>query len=168
MAAFTNNSQIIILDCLTNEYKVTANPFHESVIGLVMLDDCLVVHSAFSWCVLDTEGGELTRSSDIDPMVIVAIVAQNTRHVNIIRCEGEGGSHLKLVTKFYDKEFTLKFHTAFCFNKNLSIFFGCQDHPSFNICMYDLTKKGWELLRNLSGIETSKQFYQLIHLKTNF
>ena len=27
MAAFTNNSQVIILDALTNEYKVKESPF---------------------------------------------------------------------------------------------------------------------------------------------
>ena len=70
-------------------------------------------------------------------------------------CTGEydNGSDLKLVTKFYDKEFSLNFHTAFSFNKNLSLFFCCQDHPSFNICMYDLTKKGWDQKRSLSVSE---------------
>ena len=33
--------------------------------------------------------------------------------------EYDNGSDLKLVTKFYDKEFSLNFHTAFSFNKNL-------------------------------------------------
>ena len=30
MAAFTNNSQVIILDALTNEYKVKESPFQVS------------------------------------------------------------------------------------------------------------------------------------------
>lgn len=44
VAAFTNNNQIILLDTLTNEYKVTENPFKENLLGLVMLDDCLIVY----------------------------------------------------------------------------------------------------------------------------
>ena len=103
-AAYTNNSQIIIVDNLTNEYKVKESPFlvtngvnvknywkifdvvvQEGVRGLVMLDDCVIVHSSLSWAVLDTEGQELTRSSELDPMMIVRIEARNTKHVNIIR-----------------------------------------------------------------------------------
>ena len=67
--------------------------------------------------------------------------------------EYDNGHILKLVTKFYEREFSLNFHTAFAFNKNLSLFFCCQDHPSFNVCMYDLTKKGWCLQRSLSVSE---------------
>ena len=59
----------------------------------------------------------------------------------------DDGNNLKLVTKFYEREFSLNFHTAFTFNKNLSLFFCCQEYPSFTVCMYDLTKKGWDLLR---------------------
>ncbi len=43
----------------------------EGVRGLVVLDDCLIVYSGLSWAVLDTEGQELGRSSEIDPMMIV-------------------------------------------------------------------------------------------------
>lgn len=50
-----------------------------------MLDDFVIVHSSLSWAVLDTEGKELTRSSELDPMMIVRIEARNTKHVNIIR-----------------------------------------------------------------------------------
>ena len=44
VAAFTNNNQIILLDTLTNEYKVIENPFKENLLGIVMLDDCLIVY----------------------------------------------------------------------------------------------------------------------------
>ena len=54
VAAFTNNNQIILLDNLTNEYKVKENPFNnENISGLVMLDDCLIVYSFMSWVVLN-------------------------------------------------------------------------------------------------------------------
>ena len=134
-------------------FQVTENPFQETVQGLVMLDDYIIVYSVINWVVLDLNGKEVTRSSDIDTMGIVTIAANNTKHVNIIRCSLENSSILKLVTKFYEKEFTLNFHTAFCFNKNLSIFIACQDQPNFKICMYDLTKKGWTMIRNLTVSE---------------
>ena len=57
----------------------------EGVRGLVVLDDCVIAYSSLSWAVLDTEGQELGRSSEIDPMMIVRIEARNTKHVNIIR-----------------------------------------------------------------------------------
>ena len=57
----------------------------EGVTGLVVLDDCIIVYSIFSWAVLDTEGRELKRSSEIEPMMIVRIEARGTNHVNIIR-----------------------------------------------------------------------------------
>ena len=99
--------------------------------------------------VLDLEMKEIKRCSEIDTMVIARMVAKNTRHFNIVKADPEKSSQLKLVTKFYEKEFILKFHTAFCFNKSLSVFFGCQNYPEYNICMYDLTKKGWNLKKNL-------------------
>ena len=154
VAAFTNNNQVILLDNLTNEYKIKENPFsNENIIGLVMLDDCLIVYSFLSWVVLDMDCQEMMRGSDIDAMTIVTITAMNTKHVNIIKNDPEASHQLLLVTRFYDKEFKLKFHTAFCFNKNLSIFFACQDYPDYNICMFDLTKRGWDLKRNLKVME---------------
>ena len=153
VAAFTNNNQVIILDTLTNEYKVSENPFKENIEGLVMLDDCLIIYTMISWMVLNLECKEVMRSSEIDIMTIVKILAKNTRHVNIIRRSLEASHQLKLVTKFYEKEFSMEFHSAYCFNKNFSIFFACQGYPCFNICMYDLTKKGWDLKRNLTVTE---------------
>ena len=49
------------------------------------------------------------------------IVARSTQHYNIIKWHDGDTSNLKLLTKFYDKEFTLRFHSAFSFNKNLSL-----------------------------------------------
>ena len=46
----------------------------EGVRGLVVLDDCLIVYSGLSWAVLDTEGQELGRSTEIDPMMIVRLL----------------------------------------------------------------------------------------------
>ena len=106
-----------------------------------------------TWVVLNFDCDEIMRRSDIDAMTIVSITAINTKHVNIIKNDPEASNQLKLVTRFYDKEFSLKFHTAYCFNKTQSIFFACQDHPNYNICMFDLTKKGWDLKRNLKVLE---------------
>ena len=60
-----------------------------------MLDDCVIVHSSLSWAVLDIEGKELTRSSELDPMMIVRIEARNTKHVNIIRNRDKNGQRFK-------------------------------------------------------------------------
>ena len=46
----------------------------EGVRGLIVLDDCLIVYSGLSWAVLDTEGQELGRSTEIDPMMIVRLL----------------------------------------------------------------------------------------------
>ena len=50
-----------------------------------MLDDCAIIYSRLSWVVLDTEGEELMRSSDMELMTIVRIEARNTKYVNIVR-----------------------------------------------------------------------------------
>ena len=57
----------------------------DGVRGLVMLDDCAIIYSRLSWVVLDTEGEELMRSSDMELMTIVRIEARNTKYVNIVR-----------------------------------------------------------------------------------
>ena len=155
VVAFTNNNQLVILDTITNQYKTGANPLGEdqAIQGVAMLEDSLIVWGQITWVVLDHQLNLLATKTELEidsSLTIMKIVGRSTSHYNIIKWQEGDTSHLKLVTKFYDKEFTLRFHSAFSFNKNLSLFFACQgqEEPAVKICMYDLTKKGWELKRS--------------------
>ena len=155
VAAFTNNNQLVILDTISNQYKTGANPLgeDENIQGLVMLEDSLIVYGHITWVVLDVQLNLLSTYTELEidnSIYIMKIVARSTKHYNIIKWQEGDTSRLKLVTKFYDKEFTLRFHSAFSFNENLSLFFACQDAPTVRICMYDLSKKGWEMVRSSS------------------
>ena len=150
--AFTNNNQLVMLDTLTSTYKTAANPLgeSESILGVVLLEDSVIVFGHLTWLLLDLQLNVTARPGlgEIDSMTIMRIVGKSTKHFNIIKWHEGDTSQLKLVTKFYEKEFILRFHSAFCFNKTMSVFFCCQDQPTFKICMYDLTKKGWDMKRS--------------------
>ena len=153
VAAFTNNNQLVILDTISNQYKTGANPLGEAenIQGIVMLEDSLLVWGQITWVVLDTQLGLLSTHTELEidsSLSIMKMVGRSTKHYNIIKWHEGDTTHLKLITKFYDREFTLRFHSAFSFNESLSLFFACQESPAVKVCMYDLTKRGWELQRS--------------------
>ena len=62
-AAYTNNNQIIFLNTMISEYIVIDNPFDnrsavrcETVQGLCLLDNLLVVYGQYTWCVYSVAG----------------------------------------------------------------------------------------------------------------
>ena len=152
-AAVTNNNQVVLLDTLTSTYKKADNPLGESqsILGVVLLEASLIVYGPLSWVLLDLQLKVIPSrgvQKEIESFSILRMVAKSASHYNVIKWLEGDTTQLKLITKFYEKEFTLRFRSAFCFNKSQSIFFCCQEHPTLKICMYDLTKKGWDLKRS--------------------
>ena len=151
VVAYTNNSQTILLNTLTNEFKVIKNPFtSETIQGIFMLENNFVIYSQNSWIVYDLNVEEVHSHTDIDTMSILSMNFVNLKHFNTVKWTADSGNpQMKIITKFYGKEFSLKFHTAFCFNKTYTISFVCLDFPKYKISMFELNKKGWEVKRSL-------------------
>ena len=57
-AAYTNNSQTILLNTMISEFVIIDNPFgeEETVQGLNLLDTLLIILGQFTWCVYSTSG----------------------------------------------------------------------------------------------------------------
>ena len=72
---------------------------------------------------------------------------------------------MKLLSEIRGKQHSLSFHTAYCLSPSCQLFFCCQvisvffpnsfpkDLPSYNICQYTLTRRGWELTKSVNQTE---------------
>ena len=72
---------------------------------------------------------------------------------------------MKLLSEIGGKQHSLPFHTAYCLSPSRQLFFCCQvisiffknsilkDLPSYNICQYTLTRRGWELTNRVNQSE---------------
>ena len=72
---------------------------------------------------------------------------------------------MKLLSEMRGKHHSLSFHTAYCLSPSCQLFFCCQviltsvqnplpkDLPSYNICQYTLTRRGWERTKSVNQSE---------------
>ena len=57
-AAYTNYDQTILLNAITSEFTIIDNPLdnHETVQGLLLHDNKLIIYGQYSWCIFSTAG----------------------------------------------------------------------------------------------------------------
>ena len=84
--AFTNNNQTILLDSLTGQFQILANPFPSETIqvqekpgslkkslrqGICMLETKFVVYSPTAWKIFDLKCKEIEANSHVDVQMFV-------------------------------------------------------------------------------------------------
>ena len=102
VAAYTNNSQTILLNTLVSEFIVIDSPLetHESVQGISMLEKFLVIYGQNTWALFDTMGKQIEKRKIFREDPILKIVNKSKDDFSIIHWSGEM-SNLAMAVETY-------------------------------------------------------------------
>ena len=91
VAAYTNNSQTILLNTLVSEFIIIDSPLekHETVQGICMLEKYLVIYGQSTWALFDTNGKQLERKMIFREDPILIILMDSKEDFSIIHWSGE-------------------------------------------------------------------------------
>ena len=91
VAAFTNNSQTVLLNTLVSEYIIIDSPLeaNESVQGVCMLDTNMVIYGQSTRVLLDMSGKQLEKQREIRDDPILVMIMVSTEDFSVIHWSGE-------------------------------------------------------------------------------
>ena len=91
VAAYTNNSQTILLNTLVSEFVVIDSPLEkqESVQGVCLLDKELLIYGQTSWALFDTTGKQLEKKKTFREDPILAILMESKENFSVVHWSGD-------------------------------------------------------------------------------
>ena len=101
VAAYTNNSQTILLNTLVSEFVIIDSPLKadESVQGICMLDSNLVIYGQSSWVFYDMNGTQVDTFETTRDEPIVKMEMRNAEDFSVIHWSGDDKSpHMAVAT----------------------------------------------------------------------
>ena len=93
VAAYTNNSQTILLNTLVSEFVIIDSPLetYESVQGLCMLETHLIIYGQTSWVFFDMSGKQQEKTTISRPDPILEMIMMSQEDFCVIHWSGEMG-----------------------------------------------------------------------------
>ncbi|XP_026816728.1 NACHT and WD repeat domain-containing protein 2 isoform X2 [Rhopalosiphum maidis] len=158
-AAYTNNNQTVLLNCLTSEFIVIENPFEngEMVSGVNMLNTHLFVHGSFSLCRYDLRGNlesKITTNEDPNKWVLMSVKFTTLTCNRFIFWSGRMDDTRMMMQTTKDNNTGPKFyfHSAMAINKEETRLYCCPTKNSYDISQFDFIDNEWKLIKDLEHI----------------
>ena len=147
IAAYTNNSQTILLNALVSEFIIIDNPLgqNESIQGLVLLDTNLIIYGQYAWSIFNMSGKE-TRFNKIfhnDPILAIQMVSTET--FSIIHWSGDTKNpRMSLATHKEDGvSAVLEFHSGIALNDEQTKAWVCSIPDNNDLVMWEFKHGNW-------------------------
>jgi len=164
IAAYTNNSQTILLNALVSEFIIIDNPLGtgETVQGIRLLDTNLIIFGQSSWSVLNLSGKVMKTTKVTDELFILEMKMLSVSDYSLIYWSGDlAKTNMALETYKDDiKGEVLDFHSAVILNQDQTKAWVCPSNDSFDVVMYHYGDGAWNVYKTY---ETNP--YPLIQLK---
>nr|XP_018912430.1 PREDICTED: NACHT and WD repeat domain-containing protein 2 isoform X2 [Bemisia tabaci] len=157
-AAYTNNNQTVLLNCLTSEFIVINNPLseNENVEGVFLLNAHLFIHGPASWCQLDMRGNvENSRKSPENPneWPLLSLEYTTLDTYQFLFWSGSlDDSRMLLHSAKYGADFDpLHFHSAIVLTSDKTKLFCCSEKGGYTISEFQASEdsKRWEFVKSL-------------------
>ncbi|CAB0008443.1 unnamed protein product, partial [Nesidiocoris tenuis] len=159
-AAFTNNSQTVLLNTLSSEFIIIDNPLpeEEQVVGLCLLNQFLFIHGTGNWCRFDMRGQLLERyTSPEDQLVwpLLSIEYKTLEDYKFMFWSGklEEPNLLFRVSRENVIIDPIYFHSAMALSKDGTTIYCCHDEGSYQVSKFvcPLGSDKWEEAEQLDS-----------------
>ena len=187
-AAYTNNSQTILLNTMVSEYITIDNPLGEdqTVQGLLLYDNKLIIYGQYTWCVFSTSGKlmetkEVTSKGSFPILSLMLMTVSSVSDLTnvltsdlksnpdskelhldyfIIRWSGDmSNSSIILETRKNVFACTLDCHGGIVLNEKKDKVWTCPDEGSNNVALFTFKNGKW-----IRGKDYYKNTFELIQL----
>ncbi|KAK5645668.1 hypothetical protein RI129_004132 [Pyrocoelia pectoralis] len=161
--AYTNNSQIVLLNTLTSEYTVVDNPLPEQdpVVGVDLLTYNLFVYGAKSWVQFDVRGNQqkvFHTPIEDENWHILVIDYDNLSDYIIIFWRNDLENDQMILHSYKNKiDFNpLEYHSAITFSKDKEVLYTCTTENIYAVTKYrrNYSRKEWEFVEDLKRSKT--------------
>ena len=151
IAAYTNNSQTILLNALVSEFIVIENPLggDENVHGIRLLDTNLVIFGQKTWSLLNLSGKVIQTTKIQRDDCILEMQMDSVTDYSITFWSGELDKTAMSLQTFKDDIAgeALDFHSVIVINNNQSHVWVCPSTDSNDIVMYEYTDQCWKVCK---------------------
>ncbi|XP_050546334.1 NACHT and WD repeat domain-containing protein 2 isoform X3 [Daktulosphaira vitifoliae] len=161
-AAYTNNNQIVLLNCLTSEFIVIENPFDngKNVTGVNMLNTHLFVHESSLLLRYDLRGNLESReqvNEEVEKWTLMSVEFTTLTFSHFIYWSGKiDETRMMLRTNLESNNcFPLYFHSAMAIVKNKYKLYCCSIDKSFNVSQFDFVNNSWTFVKKLPCVTNS-------------
>lgn len=147
-AAYTNNSQTILLNTLVSEFVIIDNPLetNETVASICLLDTALIVYGQTTWVIFDTSGKQLEKRKITIEKPILSIEIENSKDdYSIIHWSGDAANPAMAVDTYKNgtNREILEFNYAIALDKTQSLAWVCPLPDKYDISMYNYRDGKW-------------------------
>ncbi|KAI5755532.1 hypothetical protein M8J77_017783 [Diaphorina citri] len=161
-AAYTNNSQSVLLNCLTSEFVIIENPLSEGeeVVGVNLLNSHFFILGPITWCQFDMRGNLENKftSPEDDPKLwpMMKIEYSTLQDFRIFFWSGTlDDPHMKV--RAYRPEGDMEsfqFHSGLVFSADKNKIFCCSEEGKFSVSEFDAPRGStiWSYVRTLPPI----------------
>ena len=171
IAAYTNNSQTVLLNALVSEFIVIENPLenNQTVQGIRLLDTYLIIFGQSAWSLLNLSGKVIRTTKNTRDDAILEMEMLSDSDYSIIYWSGDLANTVMALETFKDETVgqTLDFHTVIVLNKDQTKVWVCPleygetfDTTVFDIVMYEHNDSAWHVAKTYDSNP-----YPLLQLK---
>ena len=164
IAAYTNNSQTVLLNALVSDFIIIDNPLgkDETVQGICLLDTNLIIFGQSSWSLLNLSGKVIKTTKVTAELSILDMKMLSISDYSLIYWSGDlAKTNMALETyKGEIKGEVLDFHSAVVLNQDQTKAWVCPSNDSFNVVMYEYKDGAWCVYKTYDT-----NTYPLIQLK---
>ncbi|KAJ8916564.1 hypothetical protein NQ315_000208 [Exocentrus adspersus] len=174
-AAYTNNSQTVLLNMLSSEFIIVDNPLRDAkpVTGIYLLNYNLFVYGDDQWVKFDMRGNkeeEYSPPTGVGDWPILHMEFDNRSEYRIIFWRGnldDDRMMLNLHTKEGDYEY-LNYHSAIVFTKDKNTLYTCTTPDCYAVSKYtrEVTTRKWVKTQDLPRSENDDT-ETMLQLKTD-
>ncbi|XP_014255655.1 NACHT and WD repeat domain-containing protein 2 isoform X2 [Cimex lectularius] len=159
-AAFTNNSQTVLLNTLSSEFVVIDNPLpeEEKVVGLCLLNAFLIIHGVGSWCRYNMRGQLLTKGSSPENQNEWPLLSMEydtlENHQFLFWSGALEDPRIKIRVMRKNKELEpFCFHSAMVMSLDKTTMYCCQEEGSYAVSKISALEgaESWEKVETLNS-----------------
>ncbi|XP_034936822.1 NACHT and WD repeat domain-containing protein 2 [Chelonus insularis] len=142
-AAFTSNSQAVVLNTLTSEFVIIDNPLsgEEEVCGVYLMNQFAFVFGANEWCRFDLRGNLISKHTspvDSNEWKILHIEYSTLNEYRIIFWRGKLEEQSMLIYNYEEDKLIepLEFHSAMVLTNNKKILYACSTKGDYRVSKF--------------------------------
>ena len=147
IAAYTNNSQTILLNALVSEFIIIDNPLgqNETVQGLVLLDTNLIIYGQYAWSLFNLAGKEVRFNKVFQNEPILFIQMVSVEDYSVIHWSGDlKNTNMSMFThKEGGTVVSFEFHSGIALDQEQTNAWACSIPESNDLVMYEFRHDQW-------------------------
>ena len=149
IAAYTNNSQTILLNALVSEFIIIENPLgqNESIHGLVLLDTNLIIFGQYAWSIFNLQGKEVRFNKVFKNFPILAIEMISLEEYSVVHWSGDPKDPSMIMTTVKDGGTNispdLEFHSGIALNLEQTKCWVCSIPDSNDLVLWEYRHGHW-------------------------